>query len=207
MLKNSLVFIHLISMAVAVAKVLEYDLRFLRQLHLAPSPAMLQSLQQTKQLASWCLALLWASGLALVLLGALESPNYLQNEKLWCKFIVVSLLTLNGLLMHHFAFPLLQSGRPFLALPARHSFALTLAANISSVSWLYAAFLGIARSWNHQASLAFALGVYAGVVFAAVTAGTLLMTWFRWRFSMPTSATAANDPNAWLSTRIGSRCG
>ena len=175
LLKNALVFLHLLAMALAVGKMLEYDFRFLRHAGETPTPARQAALLDTRQVMSWSLLVLWVTGLALLGWGRLESQDYLDNQKLWMKVFTVCCLTLNGMLMHHIAFPLLQRGHAFLDLPLRQTLGLTVFAAISSVSWLYAAFLGVARAWNHSASFSHMLVVYLVILSAAGLGGSLLL--------------------------------
>jgi len=164
LLKNLLVFIHLIAMAVAVGRMLEFDLRFLRSAHQPLNSAMRHALQHTRRTMTLTLTLLWLSGIALVAVAVDANPQALQNEKLWVKVLTVVCLTLNGLVLHRVAFPLLTGEQAFLDLPARQRLGLTLCAVMSSVSWLYASFLGIARSWNNTAPFGHVLGVYLALL-------------------------------------------
>lgn len=181
LLKNALTFCHLIAMAIAVGKMLDYDFRFLRAVHQRPSPQLLQDLRHTKTTMTLALIALWLTGAALVYAGYAQNPDYLLNEKLWTKIFTVGVLTVNGVLMHRLAFPVLQQGGAFLELPQRQMLTLTLFAAISSVSWLYASFLGIARSWNHTAPLNYTLGVYAALLLLAGAAAMLGISWLRQR--------------------------
>ena len=175
LIKNLLVFIHLVAMAVAVGNMLDFDLRFLRAAHLPLNGSMRRSLQATQRTMTATLLVLWATGLALVAWAVALDPNALDNEKLWMKLVTVACLTVNGVVLHRFAFALLDGNLAFFALPWRQRLGLTLCAVMSSVSWLYASFLGIARSWNHSASFAHVLGVYLALLaMAAVTAIALV---------------------------------
>lgn len=175
LIKNLLVFIHLIAMAVAVGRMLEFDFRFLRSAHQPLNGAMQRALRHTQRTMTLALTVLWLSGLALVALAAADDPKALENEKLWVKVVTVVSLTLNGVLLHRVAFPLLLAGRAFLALPTRQRVGLSLTGVVSSVSWLYASFLGIARSWNDTAPFGHVLGVYLALLgLAAVLAISLV---------------------------------
>ncbi len=167
LLKNLLVVTHLIAMAVAVGRMLEFDLYFLRSAHQPLNSAMRRALRHTQRTMTLTLAVLWVSGIALVAMAAAQQPQVLQNEKLWVKVLTVVCLTLNGFVLHRVAFPLLTGERAFLDLPARQRLGLTLCAVMSSVSWLYVSFLGIARSWNDTAPFGHVLGVYLALLAAA----------------------------------------
>lgn len=175
LLKNLLVFIHLIAMAVAVGRMLDFDLRFLRTAHLPLNGEMRRALHATQRTMTATLLALWATGLALVAWAASLDPNALLNEKLWMKLVTVACLTVNGVVLHRFAFPLLAGSLPLLALPWRQRLGLTLCGVMSSVSWLYASFLGIARSWNHSASFGQVLAVYLAVLALAALGATTLV--------------------------------
>lgn len=179
LLKNALTFCHLLAMALAVGKMLDYDVRFLWTVHTRPTPQRLLDLERTKSTMTLALIALWLSGAALVYVGHTQNPAYLMNEKLWMKVFTVLVLTLNGWLMHRFAFPVLQRGHAFLELPVFHMLGLTLFATLSSVSWLYASFLGIARSWNHTAPFGFILWVYATLILVAGGTAMLGITLLR----------------------------
>ncbi|MDA8456059.1 hypothetical protein M4R22_14915 [Acidovorax sp. GBBC 3334] len=180
--KNALVFLHLLAMAVAIGKMLEYDFRFLGMIHRKITPQRREELLRTKATMTAALWVLWGSGAFFVYLGYTHSPEYVMNEKLWMKVLTVSALTLNGMLMHRFAFPHMMQEGVFLEFPLKRILSLTLFATVSSVSWLYASFLGIARSWNHAVSFEYTLGVYAVLLAVAGCASTGLMVTLRHRY-------------------------
>ncbi|ABM33154.1 conserved hypothetical protein [Paracidovorax citrulli AAC00-1] len=177
--KNALVFLHLLAMAVAIAKMLEYDFRFLGMVHRPVTVERRDELRRTKATMTAALWLLWATGLLFVYIGYAQDPAYVMNEKLWMKILAVSVLTLNGMLMHRFAFPLMMQGGVFLELPLGRMLGLTLFAAVSSVSWLYASFLGIARSWNHVMPFQHALAIYLGLLLLAACGSMALMATLR----------------------------
>jgi hypothetical protein len=122
------------------------------------------------------LIVLWISGLTLVLLGYLDNPQqYLMNEKLWAKFTVVSVLTLNGIALHYFSFPRVTSRKGLLGLPTFEQILVTLTGALSSVSWLFACYLGIARPWNYTVDYSFIMFIYTGLLVGAfIVAGEVL---------------------------------
>lgn len=177
MFKTAVVFIHLIAMALAVGKILEFDVRFLLHARAPLTRSMLESLQLTKTVVTACLGVLWITGLALVGQGYLESPQYLDNQKLWVKAFVVLCLTVNGWALHHWAFPLLQGPTPFLGLPTLQIAGLAALASASSVSWMYASFLGIARGWNHTVVYSYPASIYVALLLAAWAGGAAALLW------------------------------
>ncbi len=175
LITNALVYLHLLAMAIAVGRMLEYDFRFLRSVHRQPTTDSLAELVRTKTCMTFALYFLWLSGLALVYIGYTQTPHYLDNEKLWMKLVTVVVLTVNGVLMHRFAFPHMLTGTPFLALPLRTVLGLSLFAAVSSVSWLFASFLGVARWWNNTVSFECLLSIYVTLVTLAGMGTMVLM--------------------------------
>jgi hypothetical protein len=171
LLKTLLAFVHLLAMAVAVGRIILFDLQFPRQLHRPPTLAWRQDLDALKTTIKAALAVLWLSGGALVWLAVQQDPAALQNEKLWMKVLTVALLTANGYLMHRFALPALRDDVAFLARPGRQVALLTAFAVTSSVSWLFASFLGIARGWNHSIGIGPLLGLFGALMALALLGG------------------------------------
>ena len=52
------------------------------------------------------LCILWVSGFALIMVKLQFQPDFMQNPKVWAKIVVVVMLTINGILVHRFIFPL-----------------------------------------------------------------------------------------------------
>jgi hypothetical protein len=101
------------------------------------------SLLASAKLVKWLLLALWATGLPMVIMDiGTDVSLLLNNPKLVAKLIVVGVLTLNGILLHLIAFPVLVSKPKNPAKAA--TFAATLGA-VSMTSWLYASFLGASR--------------------------------------------------------------
>ena len=61
---------------------------------------------------------------------------------------MVSLVTLNRILLHRVGFPLLQKGA-LTTQPRAELIRLGLLGALSSTGWLFSAFLGVARPWNY----------------------------------------------------------
>lgn len=176
MLKTLIVYAHLLSACVAVGILLMQDLALAKTRGNALSASAIRDLTRSAEIMFIALVLLWISGLSLVLLGYLENPQqYLMNEKLWAKFTVVSVLTLNGIALHYFSFPRVTSRRGLLGLPTFEQILVVLTGALSSVSWLFACYLGIARNWNYTADYSFVMFIYSGLLVSAfIVAGEVL---------------------------------
>jgi hypothetical protein len=137
--RQALVYGHVVAFALALATVLKEDVRLFRAVERIDTASLLAS----AKLVKWLLLALWATGIPMVVMDVGTNVSLLLgNSKLVAKLIVVVALTLNGILLHYIAFPLL-TGRP--KNPAK---AATVAATLGAVSvtsWLYASFLGASR--------------------------------------------------------------
>jgi hypothetical protein len=136
--RQALLYGHIIAFALALATILKEDTRFLRANRIDSA-----SLLATAKSVKWLLLALWATGIPMVLMDVGTDVSLLVGKpKLLAKLIVVGVLTLNGILLHLVAFPMVTSK------PKNPAKAATLAATlgaVSIVSWLYASFVGAAR--------------------------------------------------------------
>jgi hypothetical protein len=168
LLHQAVLFAHLVAFALTFSAVLREDLRLLTSRRLEPV-----RLRATMRAVTTGLAVLWATGLALVLLGAASNPtDGAPSAKLCAKLVVVTALTLNGWALHARVFPRLQAGplgwRAGLRLPA------ALGA-VSGTSWLCAAFVGVARPLSPALSFAGFMTLYAMALATALVIARLLL--------------------------------
>lgn len=177
-MKTLIVYAHLIAACVAIGILLMQDLALAKTRGKALSSLAIKDLTKAADIMFIALVVLWISGLTLVLLGYLENPaQYLMNEKLWAKFTVVSVLTLNGIALHYFSFPRVTCSRGLIGLAGFEQIAVALTGAVSSVSWLFACYLGIARPWNYTADYSYVMFIYAGLLTGAfIVAGEVLRT-------------------------------
>lgn len=175
-MKTLVVYAHLLAACVSIGILLMQDLALAKSRGKALSASAIKDLTKSAEIMFVALVVLWITGLALVLLGYLENPQqYLMNEKLWAKFTVVSVLTLNGIVLHYFSFPRVTSQRGLLGLPTVEQILVTITGAISSTSWLFACYLGIARPWNYTVDYNFVMFIYAGLLIGAIiVAGEVL---------------------------------
>lgn len=169
MLKMLVVYVHLLSTCLALGSIGWADWRLWRNRHRAPTLDEIAGIAVTQTVVTIALAVLWGTGVLLVLLGYLAEPqSYLTNEKLWAKVSVVVILTVNGVLLHRVAFPKLTAGVAFIRMAERERLGLGVLGAVSSVSWMFASFLGIARPWNYTLSYPQVMMVYLAVLGAAL---------------------------------------
>lgn len=176
MLKTLIVYAHLLAACVAVGVLLIQDLALAKTKGSRLSETAIKELTKSADIMFIALVVLWISGLALVLVGYIDNPQqYLLNEKLWAKFTVVSVLTLNGIALHYFSFPRMISSRGLLGQPAIEQILMALTGAVSTVSWLFACYLGIARNWNYTVDYSFVMFIYSGLLICAfIVAGEVL---------------------------------
>lgn len=164
-----LLFAHLLGTSLALGAIVATDIRLLRRLSddrvriAPPNPYV-------TRLITVALGVLYGTGAALVALGLAADPGYLANPKLQAKLVLVLVLTLNAVVLHRQTFPSLASGRRVARWKMAHFLRVAVPVALSNCLWMYCAFLGIARPWNHQASLGFVLGT-AAWLFAATLVG------------------------------------
>ncbi len=166
-LRQGILFAHLIGFSIVFSAIIREDWALATAARLDP-----EALRRTAGIAFALLAFLWATGLCLVALDVgLDPVAILAKPKLMTKIGVVSVLTLNGFLLHWLAFPLLTQPQRRPNLAAAVCAALGA---ISLVSWSYAAFVGVARliapkltltSFAQLYALSLAFGVVAALVF------------------------------------------
>lgn len=173
----ALVFTHFVASALAVTTILQTDLLLLRRYTEPLGRRDCRKIHRAKPLVTAALWVLWLSGLSICALGYLQSPAYLLNEKLMMKLLVVEILTVNGLFLHGVAFRHVRPGRVLANQPVMSQRLLVFMGTLSSVSWLFACFLGIARPLNNQPNFYGLLGLYLAVLALAVLAGWLLTYW------------------------------
>lgn len=175
-MKTLIVYAHLIAACIAIGILLVQDLALAKSLGKPLSNTAIKDLSKSADIMFVALVALWISGLTLVVMGYLADPqHYLFNEKLWAKYTVVSVLTLNGLVLHFFSFSRITSPIGLLDFPAHEQIIVVVTGATSSVSWLFACYLGIARPWNHTVDYQFVMSIYGLMLFVAfIVAGCAL---------------------------------
>lgn len=160
MLKLLLLFAHLLGTSLALGAIVATDIRLLRKLAddrvriAPPNPFVMR-------LITLALLVLYVTGAAMVALGLVDNPEYLSNPKLQAKLLLVAVLSVNALVLHHYTFPGLARGRRVARWKVGDFIRVALPVSLSNCLWMYCAFLGIARPWNHAVSLGFVLGTAA----------------------------------------------
>ena len=161
-------YAHILAFALAMAEVLREDWRMLWATRIDSA-----GLAATAERVKWFLVVLWATGLPLV--GLDLGWNFaliVDRPKLMMKLLVVVVLTINGVLLHFVAFPLLTRKTDNLRIAA--AIPAVLGA-VSTVSWLYASFVGVARLIAPQMTFLMFFGLYALMLIGAIGVAVLFM--------------------------------
>lgn len=194
--RQLLLYGHILVFALAIAEVLHEDWRMLWATRLD-----IRGLEGAAQRIKWLLFLLWGTGIPLVGLSlGWDFSTLADMPKLMTKIIVASALTLNGVLLHYVAFPML-SGR------TRHRrFSAAVASvlgAISTVSWLYAAFVGAARLIAPKMTMDLFLGIYATMLLGGIAVALLIMRQRVERMiAAPADQDGANEVTAFKAIEI-----
>ena len=173
MLYLILVFGHLLATSMALGAIVATDLRMLSKLAhdrvRIPPPN-----EFVARLVTIALVLLYLTGAGMLLIKS-QAPEPLLNPKLQGKLLLVALLTINAIVLHRITFPRLARGRSVGRWRVRDWIVVVLPISLSNCLWLFCAFLGIARPWNHAMPLADLLGVAAMIYAVSVIVVTLVL--------------------------------
>lgn len=168
-LRLTLLYIHLITFAITVSAIVLEDLHLLAHGFNTRSAARLRATSQTV-IPGLLVLILTGAGMCAIDTG-LQWSELASRPKLLAKLSVVALLTANGMLLHRIAFPALRHACPR---PRLTALLLCLLGAVSSVSWLYAGFLGIARPLAERLQWHEFMLTYLGLVALAFAGATLL---------------------------------
>ena len=171
-LHTVLVLGHILALALGLGSALLADWVVLRRLAFGTvSQKAAQQLIDLSHAVCAGLVLIWTTGALLVIDNAWDAPASLANQKLWAKLAVVTALTMNAVLLHRIVMPMVKRrvGQPLFETAFEwRLMGSTLLGAVSLVSWVFSAYLGVARELNGHANLVSILVSYLG---------TLLLTW------------------------------
>lgn len=174
-LRLALLYAHLISFAITISAIARQDYRLLIKGFDAQE---LSALKETSKVVVLGLSILILTGIGISAVDTgLQWSVMLEQPKLLAKICVVTALVGNGVLLHTFAVPCLTRKSNH---PRWVAGLLCLLGSISSASWLYASFLGIAKplatklQW-HEFMLLYGVLVALGFFVALLMVGRPLM--------------------------------
>ncbi len=178
-LHTVLVLGHILALALGLGSALLADWIVLRKLAFGTvSQKAAQQLIDLSHAVCAGLVLIWITGALLVTDNAMDAAASIMNQKLWAKLAVVTALTMNAVLLHRIVMPLVKRrvGQPlFEAVYDWRPMVSTLLGVISVVSWVFAAYLGVARELNGHANLVSILVTYLGALVLTWALGVILL--------------------------------
>lgn len=186
-LRLAFVYIHLLACCIALGSLLTEDAALLwNMVRGKEDKGRILSLHGIAFVVATSLGVLWVTGGGIIVMDMFwrgDGWSYLLNPKIQAKIIVVSLLSLNGGLLHWFAMPWMMRYHGLLGMTDKRMRVCTAIAAVSGVSWLYAAFLGIGRPLNWKYPLDVIMCAYPVLILvgwlgllAAVELGRVMKT-------------------------------
>ncbi len=164
-MKILLQYIHLLSVAAAIGSAITVEFLIFKSKKQFDK-RLFEIVSTSSHIVTISLVILWITGFGLVAVGYLDDPNYIMNQKIWAKVLIVFIFSLNGIYISRVVLPRLNrfgDGR-MLSLSRRTCAAFSLSFAISSVGWLLSVFFGIAKFLNHSAGWLQLLGLYGFLV-------------------------------------------
>lgn len=175
LLNDIIVYFHLLFVAIGLGLAVRLDFIFFRGRHARPSQVLLADTALSHQMISTALVGLWGTGICLVYLRT----GFVLAEfspKLWVKLIIVTMLSVNAIIIGIFVMPIMEryNDRPVLAIPLRYKLPMAVSAATSAFCWFTALALGAmatlkTQSWETLGlifGLEFALGIMVAVSLA-----------------------------------------
>ncbi len=160
LLRQLALFAHIVLFAFAFVAIARADLDLLRE------RTNSGQMRAVGRYVSLLLGGLWISGVLLIALDVgFDFAAIAAKPKLATKLTVVCLLTVNGVLLHSFAFPQLMSGK---RLSPSVAALCAVLGGVSSASWLFASFVGTARIIAPAMTYGRFMSLYTVLLIAAV---------------------------------------
>lgn len=161
-MRVGLIFFHLLAFAAAITIVLAEDIRLLVR-----TKVDMPALERAHRQLLWALGALAISGIIVIGIDTgFELTAILGSEKLLAKLSVVAALLVNGLVLSMVAFRILRDGAKRSRLAAS---GLSCLGAISTSSWLYAGFLGIAQPLTSTLGYSGFIILYVIILVVALT--------------------------------------
>ncbi|MRI34176.1 hypothetical protein EOPP23_14375 [Endozoicomonas sp. OPT23] len=173
-LKSLITFTHLAGLAFGLGGAWILDLFIVRYFRSETvSEERYQFLEFVSKLVLAGLVILWVSGLLFVLYYYLYTPEYLYNQKVWAKTFIVTVLSLNGVMIHRKLMPVIKRsiGKNLLvSLSLTEIRSMLTIGTVSVVSWVFPVVLGVAKTLNFSAT-----AIVIAISYLVILAITLML--------------------------------
>lgn len=191
LIQTTIVFVHLMFAVFALYYVISADIKILKGEFFNENEKLLAEIGDR---LTHLLLGLWASGLMLVLIDLkldLSIAALSAKPKLIVKLICVAVLTLNAGLLHVKVFPQLLDKQ---SISKREWILISVAGGMSAVSWLMAAFLGVAKPMAKEWTVINFFSLYALALAGGMLAAYLASEKLQEQFERKLAALAPPDP-------------
>jgi hypothetical protein len=179
--RTGLLIMHVAGLTAGLGSALFLDLYLKRFFYKQPlTREAVETCKTGKTLVTAGLTLLWISGIGFVLLYAIATPDKLFNPKLHMKIVIVSILTINGMLVHRMLIDRLHRyvGRPLmLALESQRVIPILAIGATSMVSWMMAFGFGMVRELNNVVPAPILGGLYLLALAAGFACAIMYHRW------------------------------
>jgi hypothetical protein len=139
-------YAHIFSVAVGIGASFQADYAVLTRLNERVGAQLLEMLHLYHRIVWGALFGMWITGLALIWVRTgFDLANF--TPKLFSKLAIVTLLTINAIMIGQVAMPLLGRNldRPLMAVPLGPKIAVAIVAGVSTTSWLLALAMGVSK--------------------------------------------------------------
>lgn len=172
-IKTFLIMVHLFGLTLGVGGATVIDAVFFRLIFrgIAVKRTHVNFVVLISKLVTFALVMLWISGIGFEIQYWYISPELIPNPKVFAKVTVVTILTINGIVLHSYVLPMFfQSiGRPLLDdLRSKRQIWMVVTGIVSMLSWYTPFLLGVAREWSMVVPAWWILSAYASVVLGTI---------------------------------------
>jgi hypothetical protein len=183
---------HLLACCVALGGIIVSDAKFvLSKGQLKETDRIF--LHELSKIVSLALLILWITGLSIIMIDFAHWPSWAElaaKPKLIAKLTVVTILTINGYLLHRMVLPTFTSTVQLSSIKTARLRTMFALGAISGTSWLFAAFLGIAKPLTATLGLGGFLMIYAALLIGAVSTALLLAPMVKTKVKNPNTLIA-----------------
>ncbi len=187
-LKSAITFLHLAGLALGVGGAWILDSFILKHLKTSITRDQYQVIEFVSKIVLTGLVILWVSGLLFVAYYYVFTPEFLNNQKVWAKAFIVTVLTINGLFVHSMVLPKLKQaiGHTLIgSLSSKETKKMVFVGTVSFLSWLFPIVLGVAKTLNFSVPAIDIVAFYLVTLALALFVMNLMTGEIIRRFSTP----------------------
>lgn len=157
--------------------------------------ATLKQVHHLTRFVTLGLLVLWVSGIALAAINITTNPEFMSNDKFWAKVAIVAVLSINGLIVHHYVLGEAErslGARLIFDSNIRGTITLATVGSVSFVSWTLPFVMGSAKELSYVIPFELFLFFWIGAILTSVSfVLTIVMIEEMWRGRRHVSLRAA----------------